>query len=388
METEAAVIATQGRVTELEHQCAEYQQAFETQKTHAETCESSLFDLQKSFSEKEKNIEEMGRAYLELQETIVMKEKQTEELRKALDAEKASNMQSGASLEDIKASFAAEKRELEERIQEMVKNQQQHMSALQVGEEKLKALKTQIRETEEDRDRRIHDLTISHESQKEQNLAELGNIEKKLAKTESMLEQANQQISHLTEQAKLLAASNKDLNSELELAKETYEKLMSQAKKQAGDEQASLLQQHDSMKAEISSLKYQVEQLSQCANLKQKTGNTNQPSPTKENILFKEKCIRLEQELRRSRRREEKLQALQYRLQEDVRQSGGSMEVFTKLKDIRTLEYEMDRAANKAEKEICTLRQALQQALASKTTNKPKHALADKENIVQEVARD
>jgi hypothetical protein len=48
----------------------------------------------------------------------------------------------------------------------------------------------------------------------------------------------------------------------------------------------------------------------------------------------------------------------------------------------------MDRAANKAEKEICTLRQALQQALASKTTNKPKHALADKENIVQEVARD
>lgn len=388
MEAEAAVVATQGRVTELEHQYAEYQKAFETQKTHAKTCESLMLDLQKSFSQKEKDIEEMGRAHAELQETIAMYEKRTEELRKVVDKEKASSMQSEASLEDMKSSFEAEKRELEERIQEMMKNQQQHMSALQAGEEKIQALKTRIRETEEDRDRHVHELNTSHETQKAQNLAELGDIQKKLAKTESMLEQANQQMSHLAEQAKILAASNKDLTSKLESSKEAYENLMLQAHKQADDEQASLLQQQDSLKVEASNLKCQAEQLSQCDDLKQKTANTQQPSPTKEINLLKEKCFRLEQELRRSRRREEKLQALQYRLQEDVQQSGGSMELFTKLKDIRTLEYEMDRAANKAEKEICILRQALQQAQASKTTNKPKHALADKENIMQEVARD
>eukprot|EP00890_Picochlorum_soloecismus_P005045 jgi/Picsp_1/5541/NSC_02900-R1_protein len=383
METEAVIAATQGRVSELEQQCEQHKKAFETQQLHTETCESALLDLKTRYSEKEKDIEKMGKAYVELQETIAMNEKRTEALSKALATEKASNIDSSASLKAMKVSFEAEKREFGERIQEMEKKQQQHMSALQAGEEEIEALKTRVRETEEDRDRRMQDLTSSHESQRAQSLAKLENMEKKLFKTESVLEQANQQLSDLTKQAKLLAASNTDLNSELESAKSTYEDLMLQAKKQADDEQAKLLQQQDSLKAEVASLKYQVGQLSQCTNLKEMAVNTEQPSPEKEDVLLKEKFVRLEQELRRSRRREEKLQALQYRLQEDVRQSGGSMDLFTKLKDIRTLEYEMDRAANKAEKEICSLRQALQHAQTSTTNNKPRHALADKENIVQ-----
>lgn len=55
----------------------------------------------------------------------------------------------------------------------------------------------------------------------------------------------------------------------------------------------------------------------------------------------------LETELRRARRREEKLQALLFRLKEDC----TSPTAFEALKDVRTLEYELDFANNKAQRE-------------------------------------
>lgn len=41
-------------------------------------------------------------------------------------------------------------------------------------------------------------------------------------------------------------------------------------------------------------------------------------------------------------------QALQYRLREDIQQCGGDLSKFDQLKDMRGLEYELDRIANRA----------------------------------------
>ena len=106
--------------------------------------------------------------------------------------------------------------------------------------------------------------------------------------------------------------------------------------------------------------------------------NNIQSSKESEEIL-KERCSKLEQELRRSKRREEKLQAMQYRLREDIKQAGGSLDKFERLRDVRSLEYEMDRAKNKYEKEIASLHRALKEAQACKGTS-ARQPLIDKEN--------
>ncbi|MBX9448646.1 MAG: hypothetical protein KL787_02525 [Taibaiella sp.] len=76
---------------------------------------------------------------------------------------------------------------------------------------------------------------------------------------------------------------------------------------------------------------------------------------------LEQRCTDLENDLRKSRRREEKLQALQYRLKEDIRQAGGDTmaTVFDQLRDVRSLEYELDRVANRAAREKAALKEAL-----------------------------
>lgn len=49
------------------------------------------------------------------------------------------------------------------------------------------------------------------------------------------------------------------------------------------------------------------------------------------------RCAALEQELCKSRRREEKQQALQYRLLEDMGAAGGDLAVFDQLNDVRAM---------------------------------------------------
>lgn len=55
----------------------------------------------------------------------------------------------------------------------------------------------------------------------------------------------------------------------------------------------------------------------------------------------------LESELRKSKRAEQKLQALLYRLRQDVASMGSNPNVFDNLQDVRSLEYEVDFLANK-----------------------------------------
>jgi hypothetical protein len=55
----------------------------------------------------------------------------------------------------------------------------------------------------------------------------------------------------------------------------------------------------------------------------------------------------LESELRKSKRAEQKLQALLYRLRQDVASLGSNPGLFDNLQDVRNLEYEVDFLTNK-----------------------------------------
>lgn len=63
----------------------------------------------------------------------------------------------------------------------------------------------------------------------------------------------------------------------------------------------------------------------------------------------------LQAELRKSRRREEKLNALVYRMRQDVEALTKDPEAFARLQDVRALEYELDFATNKAARERTAL---------------------------------
>ncbi len=69
-------------------------------------------------------------------------------------------------------------------------------------------------------------------------------------------------------------------------------------------------------------------------------------------IDLESKVATLEAELRRGKRREEKLQAMQFRLREDLKAAGGDPSVFDRLRDVRALEYELDFAANRHTREL------------------------------------
>lgn len=58
----------------------------------------------------------------------------------------------------------------------------------------------------------------------------------------------------------------------------------------------------------------------------------------------------LESEVRRGRRREEKLAAMQFRLREDVAAAGRDPAAFDRLRDVRGLEYELDFVTNRAQR--------------------------------------
>ena len=72
------------------------------------------------------------------------------------------------------------------------------------------------------------------------------------------------------------------------------------------------------------------------------------------------RCSALEGELRKSKRREEKLQALLFRLREDLKAAGGDVARLDLLKDQRALEYELDRVQNRSSRDKAVLREKLQ----------------------------
>lgn len=64
-------------------------------------------------------------------------------------------------------------------------------------------------------------------------------------------------------------------------------------------------------------------------------------------LLPQERAAALENELRKSKRAEQKLQALLYRLRQDVAEVKQGADLMAKLEDQRSLEYEVDFLTNK-----------------------------------------
>ena len=74
----------------------------------------------------------------------------------------------------------------------------------------------------------------------------------------------------------------------------------------------------------------------------------------------------LESELRKSKRREEKLQAMMYRLTMDIKESGGCLDALKNLRSVRELEFDLERAQN----QISRLRSQLLEQPAGKSTGR------------------
>ncbi len=92
------------------------------------------------------------------------------------------------------------------------------------------------------------------------------------------------------------------------------------------------------------------------------------PQDTNTRSTTQEQTAALHAELRKSKRREEKLNALVFRMRQDVQGLTNDPTAFDKLFNVRELEYELDFAANKAAREQAALQQqisVLQQRLAS-----------------------
>jgi hypothetical protein len=74
-------------------------------------------------------------------------------------------------------------------------------------------------------------------------------------------------------------------------------------------------------------------------------------------VVLQERAAALENELRKSKRAEQKLQALLYRLRQDVAEVKQGADLMAKLEDQRSLEYEVDFLTNKVK--VCPAVQSL-----------------------------
>lgn len=86
-------------------------------------------------------------------------------------------------------------------------------------------------------------------------------------------------------------------------------------------------------------------------------------SPSQVPPEVSEKLAGLESELRKSKRAEQKLQAMLYRMRKDLQDAGGDLATFDRLQEVRTLEYEVDFLTNKV-KVSCRGRQCRSVAVA------------------------
>uniref|UniRef100_A0A7S3R1D0 Uncharacterized protein n=1 Tax=Dunaliella tertiolecta TaxID=3047 RepID=A0A7S3R1D0_DUNTE len=120
-------------------------------------------------------------------------------------------------------------------------------------------------------------------------------------------------------------------------------------------------------------------------------------------VELSHKCAALEADLRRAKRAEMKLQALLFRMRSDIEKAGGSCVSFDNLRDVRSLEYDVDMLTQKLKRTERLLQQQQQQQLQQQGTtvgcgtpskggskaggplaNKAADPLADKENMVQQ----
>jgi len=165
-----------------------------------------------------------------------------------------------------------------------------------------------------------------------------------------------------------LASTLDSLRAELEIERSAVQAQQELAAQQMAAASATAAMVAEDSERKIASLNSRIQSLegqlhraaAEAEVLQQRALAAAGPDGTKLAAL-EQRCTDLENDLRKSRRREEKLQALQFRLKEDIRQAGGDnmATVFDQLRDVRSLEYELDRVANRATRDKAALKEAL-----------------------------
>ena len=357
-EKEEYISSLEHQVNDLMAKSMEMEASLEAAKGEYKKTKGLLSQAENAIEEHEKTITEVhaGRVKVEkeLKETTERCRKleqelqsRTEEFDGKMKAMEEASKHEKSSMEELQSATKA----LETTFEEERSNLHQQIDGLK---ERVQALQSSLQVAEKD----SVEKQSTYDAERLQLVSRLEAAKEEHGKA---LETLQQELEESKQAACTISARIKEKEDDIQELKMTVEKLKSQSSI-LNEEKKAALDVTASLKAETECLRQEMERLRQEMQQKATVPDSN----------LGDKVQALEKELRRSKRREEKLQALQYRLQQDVQKAGGSMEAFKNLRDVRSLEYELDRTANKAEKEI----QALKKALAA--TNCSRNPLVEK----------
>lgn len=369
MEMEASLDASKSEVKKLSSLLSQAEHAIEEHDNTITEIHQEKVAMEKSLTATRANAKE-------LEAQIEQHRREIHDLEHRLQQEGESLRNSEISMEKLMAAFQKEKESLANRVRSL----EEENGLL---EKRLVTEIEQVRKSKEEQQQRFeHDLAVSKETAngnlelvQQRHQEELQELQTKLISWQERLssEQAEHQgaIDELQASLESGERARRKLLEERDMALQERSNILSELQDIVQQKERTIAQSAD----QIATLQLQVKGLQ--SQLQSKTHGIKEDSETKRVDALEQKCLALEGELRKSKRREEKLQALQYRLQQDFKQSSGSLEMFANLRDIRSLEYELDRTANRAEKEISALKKALKKATESSNA---RSVLVGKEN--------
>jgi centromeric protein E len=331
----AGVESLERQVSELVAKTRELQTSLDVERQQTRKTKSLLSQAENAIEEHEATINEVHQQKVEVEEALTAMKGEAEALRVEYEKEKIAFETKHKAIEgELKAHQNRLNEEKLEEIQGLCEEIAAHKTAMVAGKRELRdalaSSQNLKQEIEALREREVEHLSIISELK------------------ESSKAQANEHQASTEKEFQ-------DLHAKLEDAHRTLEK--------AASRNMDLESTVESLEARLKAMEDDLEAANSAA-AKSSRGADAQA-----------RCLALETELRKSKRREEKLQALQYRLQMDVKESGGSVEAFKNLRDVRSLEYELDRTANRAEREISRLKDIISKC------GPPRAPLSHKENV-------
>jgi chromosome segregation ATPase len=362
-QAENAIEDHEKTITEVHQEKVAIEKLLDGHREELKSLQSQVESMKHQAEEYTAMIQRLENKSKEDQESIVRSQNTISELRLAFGEEKEQMIGRIKQLEK-KTAFAEE---LQQQLSELEASRQTEREAFKrtLADEQSKS---SLLETEaQHRQQRIGTLK-----------RELGASQQALEKAQSQALLEDKHVQELQATIQQLKASNVALEDSKStvLRHKTKVEAELRSAQMTIEEMAELAQSSVAAhKEEVQALKSRLESIQSPAITTDTSGRTD---------ALEQRCLALESELRKSKRREEKLQALQYRLQQDIKISGGSLETFKNLRDVRALEYELDRTVNRAEKEIASLKAALTTAGKSPTKkgNYSHLVVEEKENIL------
>lgn len=407
----------EGSMNELTNKVAELQAALDAAGMEVRKTKSLLSQAENAIEDHEATITEIHKEKLEVERALDELEKEAEALRQDQAGGVAERSGLGDRIEALEEDLQAAQNALQAEVlsgnTKMDDLMAAHEAALQLKDQELEGARS-LHEKLELESGTLRAAIMDHEIalemlRKEQKVAtaiaeasaattaqelqssfdeQLGTLREELeaerAASKISMEQlrksaadaADKAAAEAAEARELAHTSHRELQTAQALVSDLEERIRGlMAAKRGGERDMAALEEklsgaHD----ELNRLKHELEAARAAA-------SQAVPPPTVPNTELikdfgdiKERCTVLEGELRKSKRREEKLQALQFRLQMDVKESGGSVDAFKNLRSVRELEFDLDRAQN----QISRLRSHIDKAgRAARTPLEPRS-----ENVV------